>query len=311
MYCAVQYDVIWSTTGYSLLGGKVKVEPSLEPVELELTGREEPLGGGGGGDEGGESGLPRLLGTEGGLNCLLHGLGGLSGLESGLVTGQESGVGVGSVEGVDEGVDAGTVGAVGHGGQELVVHGAAGLGAEVGSVGVELEVTVGGVVGVDEGVEVGVHRDVNVVVVEGSGYGGGGDRGGGDKPSGGLGRGRGSSLDTSLGRVEGSRVESVGSVGHVSSLQDPESVLTGSVSHGDGLTVVTDVAVLANTLAVGGGLLPEDGAVLLGVGGAEAAIASVEALLLQDLGVLGVHELTGGRAGQAGCYDKLEHGECE
>ena len=90
--------------------------------------------------------------------------GGWLGSEAGLVTSQKSGLLVRGVEGVDEGVNSSTVG-TGRDTEVLGSGGGGGLGGEVGSVGVESKVTVGWVVGVDEWVEVGVHRFVNIVVV--------------------------------------------------------------------------------------------------------------------------------------------------
>jgi len=67
-------------------------------------------------------------------------------------------------------------------------------------------------------------------------------------------------------RVEGSALKTIGSLRDVSSLQDPEAVLTGGVPHSDGLTVLVDVAVLTNPLPVSSRLLPEHRPVLLGEG---------------------------------------------
>ena len=86
-------------------------------------------------------------------------------------------------------------------------------------------------------------------------------------------------------RVVGGGLEAGGAGWHVVALQDPEAVDAGGVPHGDGLAVVVDVAVLADPLAVSAGLLPGDGAVLLGVRRAETPVSSVEPLLLQDLGI--------------------------
>jgi len=243
-------------------------------------------------------GLSRLLAL--GLGLLL---------ESGLVTGKMTASLVGLVKGVDKGVDAGAVGTVGHSVAVELSSGLAGRG-EGGSVGVVLEVTVGGVVGVDEGVEVGVHGGINIVVVNSSSLLADGsswlllellgllltdlllllDRGSG-----------------SLFWVVGGRVETGGSLGHVGALQDLEAVLASRVSNSDGLAVVVNVAVLAQPLPAGAGLLSEDNAVLLGVGRTESAVAGVESLLLQDLGILGVDVLAGGRGNETGGNDKLKH----
>jgi len=211
------------------------------------------------------------------------------------VTGEMSSL-VGGVEGVDEGVNSGAVGAGGHAAELLgdgIVRG------ESGGVGVVLEVTVGRVVGVDERVEVGINGSINIVIV----YGGSNllDGGGGSLNN----RGR---LDGGgLLGVEGGRVESVGSGGNMRSVKDSESVLAGGVLHGVGLTVIADVAVLTDTLTSGSGLLSEDDSIFLGKGRAEPSVSSVETLLLQDLGVLGVNKLTGGSSCQTRCYNKLQH----
>ena len=282
----VQHNKVYSAhyAQFFLLGGEVKVESGLEAVELELTGREESAGSlrrGGSGQEGGQG--RRLLG--------------LRKAGAGLLTSEETGLLVRGVKGVDEGVDAGAVGAGRHNGavKLLVVDSLLLGGSKAGGVGVELEVAVSRVVGVDEGVEVGVDGGgdivalVNVVIVLGSG-GSDGDRGG-DLPHGGL---------LLLGDI-GGRVEPVGAGGNVRTVQNPEAVLSGGVLHGVGLAVVADVAVLADTLALGAGLLSKDDAVLLGVGRPETAVAGVETLLLEDLGVLGVDKLTGCGRGQARC----------
>jgi len=67
-------------------------------------------------------------------------------------------------------------------------------------------------------------------------------------------------------RVEGSALKTIGSLRDVSSLQDPEAVLTSGVPHGDGLAVLVNVAVLTNPFPVSSCLLPEHRPVLLGEG---------------------------------------------
>ena len=127
----------------------------------------------------------------------------------------------------------------------------------LGSVGVVSEVPVSRIVGVDEGVHV---HGLHVVVVE---------------------------LllllwcvlvsllllldGLAIIRVVCGGVLAVGPGGDVSPLEDPEAVLAGGVPHRDRLAGLVDVAVLAHPLAVSGGLLPVDGAILLGVGGSEPA----------------------------------------
>ena len=104
-------------------------------------------------------------------------------------------------------------------------------------------------------------------------------------------------------RVVCGGVLAVGPGGDVGALEDPESVLAGAVPHGDGLPVLVDVAVLPDPLPVSRGLLPEHGAVLLGEGGPKPAIAGIEPLLLQDLGILVVHILTQPHPQQISCYN--------
>jgi len=189
------------------------------------------------------------------------------------VTGEQAALLVRRVEGVHKGVDAGAVGAVGHRRRvellAVLVLLRLRLRSEASRVRVELQVAVSRVVGVYERVEVGVDGGVHLIdVVVVLGCGGGGlllDSGGGAHRRGHLNGG---------GRLlsgEGGGVEPVGAGGDVRAVQDAEAVLAGGVLHGVGLAVVADVAVLADALALGAGLLPEDDAVLLGVGGAEAA----------------------------------------
>ena len=111
--------------------------------------------------------------------------------------------------------------------------------------------------------------------------------------------------------VEGSRFESSGSEGNVVALQDPESVLAGRVFHCDRLPIVVDVAVLTDSLPVGGHLLPRDGSVLLSISRTEPPISCIEPLLLQDLCILAVLELGIRRKGQTR-HDhlKMKNTEC-
>jgi len=218
------------------------------------------------------------------------------GSEPSLMSGKESGLLVRGVEGVHKGVDSGTIG-TGRDAEVLCGGGGGRLGSEVGSVGVESEVAVGWVVGVDEWVEVGVDGFVDIVVVNGGG--GGLDDGGG---------GLNGSSDGLSG--EGGGVLSVGSSWDVSSLQDLESVLASGVPHSDGLAFLINVAVLTDSLTVSGGLLSEDGSVLLSKGSSMSSITGVESLLLQDLGILGFNKLlTSSGSDEAGCCDKSEHFE--
>jgi len=268
-----------------LLGGKVKVESSLESVEVKLTGREKSSGGGGSGGEG-ELVDGRLDGLLGSTDRLLY---------TSQVTGKQTSVLVGGVEWVDEGVDTRAVSTGRHAG-ELGSDGV--VGGKLGSVSVELEVSVGGVVGVDEGVEVGVDGGIGVVIVRDSlegGLDGGSSHGGGLESRSSSGSGSGGSRVL---RVEGSRVEAVGAGRDVVTLQDSESVLAGGVLDSDGLAVVTNIAVLTDTFSIQAGFFSEHNTVLLGESRAESAVASVESLLLEDLGVLGVDELGSSQGGK-------------
>jgi len=212
--------------------------------------------------------------------------GGWLGSEASLVTSQKSGLLVRGVEGVDEGVNSSTVG-TGRDTEVLGSGGGGGLGGEVGSVGVESKVTVGWVVGVDEWVEVGVHRFVNIVVV---------NRGRGGLDNWGSWLDGGGYWGGLLG-AEGGGILSVGTSWDVGSLQDLESVLAGRISDGDGLAFLINVAVLTNSLTVSGGLLSEHGSILLSKSCSVSSITSVESLLLQNLGILGINKLLAGGSG--------------
>jgi len=205
-----------------------------------------------------------------------------------------------SVEGVHEGVDTGAVSAVRD--AEVLDLGGGLLGGEVGAVGVESEVTVGRVMGVDEGVEVGIHGLIGVVVV--NCLGGGLDNRGSNRLDRSLDRGGGLLSD------ERGRVLSVSSRGDVGTLENPEAVLAGGVPHSDGVPVLANVAVLPDPLSVSSTLLSEDGAVLLGEGGAVTAVPGIEPLLLEDLGVLWVNDtLAASGSDETSCGDKSEHDE--
>merc|ERR1719223_2038839 len=277
-----------------LLGREIKVESSLESVQVKLTRGKKPPGGRGGGE--GESGS-RLLGSKSGLLGSSRGSAG-SLLGTSEVTGQETAVLVASIEGIDEGVDSSAVGTVGDT-SDLAGNGV--VGGELGSVGVELEVSVGGVMGVDEGVKIGVDGGISIVVVSEGLNGRLGLLGLNETGSGGDG-----SLSCDVG-VEGGAVEAVGTGGNVSAVQDSESVLAGSVLYSVGLAVISNVGVLADSLAVKAGLLSEDNAIFLGKGRAETAVTGVESLLLQDLGVLGVDKLASGSNGQTRSKHKSKH----
>jgi len=202
------------------------------------------------------------------------------------VSGEKSGLLVRGVEWVHEGVNSSTV-STGRD-AEVLGGGGGGLGGEVGTVGVESEVTVGWVVGVDEGVEVGVHGLVNIVVVNG---------GGGGLDNGGCGLNGSSDGGSGLLGGEGGGVLSVSSSWDVSSFQDLEAVLASRVSHSDGLALLVNVTVLTYSLTISGGLLSEHGTVLLSKSCSMSSITSVESLLLQNLGILGINKLLAGGSG--------------
>ena len=63
----------------------------------------------------------------------------------------------------------------------------------------------------------------------------------------------------------------------------PKTINTSRVFDSVGLAIVSDVAVLSNSLIVTHTLLPVHHAVLLGEGGPELASSCIESLLLQDL----------------------------
>ena len=302
------------------LGLEVEVESGLEPVELELAGGEEvggPGGRGGGGHDGaglggGNGGGGARAGGGRGLAPRSNrggqplGLGG--GLGAGEVTGevaceQTSAGLVGGVEGVDEGVD---ILAVGAGGNQRLLLGKGGVGVELDGVLVEAEVAVGGVVGVDEGVEVGVGAHLLLLGLEllllGLELGLGSLLL--DNTETGLlllhglatRRGRGESLLGSGGLdLQTLVVELLHKGGgaeagrrNVVAVQDPEALLAGGVPDDVSVSVVAHVGVLADAVAVDVGLFLEDDAVLGLEGGSGAAVAGVEALLLQNLGQLGL-----------------------
>jgi len=297
----------------ALLGGEVKVESSLESVELELTGREESSG---------SRGCGHLL--EGSVESRLERLGRL-GLETSLVTGEQTSLRVGSIEWVDEGVDSSTVGTGGHTGSSQGASRAGSvLGGELGSIGIVLEVTVGRVEGVDEGVEVGVNRLINIIIVgrslhwqrsssltdRGSLTDGGSLADRGSLTDGGSLADRGSSLGrlgVGMLRGEGGRVETVGTSWHMGTAQNLESILASRVLDSVGLAIIANIAVLTNSFASGSSLLSKNDTILLGICRPESAITSVEPLLLKDLGILGVNMLTGGSNGQTRGDNKFQH----
>jgi len=139
------------------------------------------------------------------------------------------------------------------------------LGLELSSVSIEPEVPVGGVRGVYEGVPLGpgfLPLGCRSGVGNPGGSPGSGVR---NRPRGFPGFLGERTLESDF-RVVGRGVETIGSGGNMGSLQDPESILAGSVAHCDGLTLGVYVAVLAHPLPVSRYLLPGDSAILLGIG---------------------------------------------
>jgi len=100
--------------------------------------------------------------------------------------------------------------------------------------------------------------------------------------------------------IEGSALETIGSLRDVVSLDDPEAVLTSGVSDSDGLPVFINVAVLPNPLPVSSRLLPEHRPVLLGEGRPEPAVSSVKSLLFQNFRILRFQTLATGGGSQTG-----------
>merc|ERR1719278_992686 len=99
---------------------------------------------------------------------------------------------------------------------------------------------------------------------------------------------------------------------NVVTVQDSESIDTSAVLDHNGISILVNVAVLANPLVVARGFLLESDSVLLGVGRTELAVSHVDPLLLQDSGQAGVAiELGGSLAGagqgqaDAGCEEHL------
>merc|ERR1719341_2377989 len=231
-----------------------------------------------------------------------------------------------AVCGIDEGVEALTVGAGGNTrgiGDGLLLGLGAGLlpellrlGSELGSVNIVLEVTMSWVSGVNEGVKVSsgllllLHWSrselmlllLRLELLLGNRSGLLLSRGGGCRLlrqvlTSGLGNGG----------IKGGTLEASSSLGNMSALEDPEAVLASAVPHGDGLAVLVDVAVLPDPLAVGGGLLPKDCAVLLGEGSPESAISGIKSLLLEDFGIFGINSLATSTGGNTRSNKHFEH----
>ena len=202
------------------------------------------------------------------------------------VTGQETSVG--GVEGVDKRVDSGTIGAVRD--QGLGQGGPGGglgvLGFEISPISVEGKVTVGGVVGVDEGVPVGVLFDFFVIVVFDHRCGDGLRlRCGGSARCGGCG------LRCGNFGVERGGLLAGGT--DVVAFDDSEAVLAGNVFNGEGLAVIADIGILADSVAVSIGLFTENFSVFSCESGTGSTIAGIESLFFQDFGIFGVNCLSG------------------
>lgn len=90
-------------------------------------------------------------------------------------------------------------------------------------------------------------------------------------------------------------------------IKDSETILAGGIFNSVGLTIITNIAVLSNTLTIKGGLLSEDNSVLLGKSGAESTVSGVESLFFQNFGILRVDELRASAGGKAGNKNKSKH----
>jgi hypothetical protein len=196
---------------------------------------------------------------------------------------------VASVEGVDEGVESFASGAWGNivGSKDT-----GNLWGEFGAVLVEGKVAVGGVVWVDEGVVVLGNWGLDKLLPWGGSWG----------------RLWLLLLLNSWGNLwpwcwsfelEGLFIEDLlykwGGVDaggwNVSALQDPESFFAGRVLDSVGFAVSADVGVLTDPVSRAVGLLSEDDLVLGCESGSGAAVAGVEPLFLEDLGVLLFNDL--------------------
>lgn len=264
---------------------EVEVESVLKTVKLELTRRKEPWCCGGGDWEL----LPDNWESSLGLFA------GNWGLETSLVTSEETSLGVAGIEGVDKGVDSSAVGTIGNK-VGIVVASWGTSGCKVGAIQVEGKVTVGGVMGVDEGVSVGVNLFGNIIVVIDLGLSLLLDLDGLGNLLNGLGNlNRLDLLGFIILSIESSSLLSVG--WDVCSFKNPESVLSSAVSDIVGLAILADVRVLTDAVAVNVGLLTEDVSIFGGECGSSTAITGIESLLLQDLGILGVDLCAAGSDG--------------
>ena len=211
---------------------------------------------------------------------------------------------VGTVKGVDKRVQAFASGAVRN---VLASKDTGNLRGKLGSVLVESKVAVSGVMGVDEGVEVRVNRLILHQFCWESGSWSGSWCGSGCGSwcgswcrswCGSWGRDELSGL-TRLDRDRlwflrykwGSILSSRWNVG---AIQDPETIQSSRVLDSIGFSILSDVGVLTNTVSSSIRLFPEDDLILSGKSGSGAAISSIEPLLLQDLGILFLKDLSHG-----------------
>lgn len=257
---------------------KVKVEASLKSVELQLARRKLAGGRSGGGSPKVQG---RLLHIEGRLGRLLRN-------ETSLVSSQKASMG--SVEGVDKGVDSSTVSTIRHQTGSMGSSGnSASLGLEVGSISVESKVTVGRVMGVDEGVSVGVsffHVIVVSKLLDGSL----------DRGLNGLHRGSPGGSGQRLFSLGVERSGLLTSGSDVIALNDSEAVFASGILDSEDLSVLANVGILADAVAIDVSLFSEDLSVLGGEGCSIAAVSGIESLLFQDFGIFGIDVLSQGKA---------------
>lgn len=258
---------------------KVKVEASLKSVELQLARRKLAGSRSGGGSPEVQG---RLLHIEGRLGRLLRN-------ETSLVSSQKASMG--SVEGVDKGVDSSTVSTIRHQTGSMGSSGnSASLGLEVSSVSVESKVTVGRVMGVDEGVSVGISFFHGVIVVskllDGSL----------DRSLNGLHRGSPGGSGQRLFSLGVERSGLLTSGSDVIALNDSEAVFASGILDSEDLSVLANVGILADAVAIDVSLFSEDLSVLGGEGCSIAAVSGIESLLFQDFGIFGIDVLGQGKA---------------
>merc|ERR1719312_275031 len=172
--------------------------------------------------------------------------------------------------------------------------------SKVGSVPVELEVTVSGVMRVDEWVEVRINWCINIVIVNSLSN-------------------RSSLLDRSSNLYRGNtyRCRGLGNKGssfltssssrNMSSFKDSEPILTSSVADSDGLSIIINIAVLANSFPVNGSFLPENSSIFLSKSCSMSSITSIESLLLQNLCILWLNKLTASSSNKARGSNKSKH----